>query len=323
MNFNKNILKIDCNKTMESTCTFIQEQKSSLKRDGIVIGLSGGVDSALVASLCVETLGKEKVLGLILPEKDSNVVSAKYAKKDAERLGIETKTIDVTPKLNVIGTYKKMNKIIKGIFPDYNNNCKFKITLPSDLLKKDSYNVFKLTIEDSKGNIKSTRLNIKDLRGIVAATSTKQRIRMLHLYYYAELNNYIVCGTTNRSEFMQGYFVKYGDGGVDIEPLAHLYKVQVYQLANHMKIINEILNRKPSPDTFSFEVSDEEFYIRIPYQKLDILLYAWENNISISEICEIMSLTENQVRRVFRDITSKYNATKHLRQMPPTISNEI
>jgi len=166
----------------------------------------------------------------------------------------------------------------------------------------------------------STRLDTASMRNIVAATDTKQRTRMIHLYYYAEMNNYLVCGTTNRNEDVQGFFVKYGDGGVDIEPLAYLYKTQVYQLADYLGVIKEIIERAPSPDTFSFTVSDEEFYFRIPYDKLDLLLYAWENNVAIPEVCEAMSLTEEQVKRVFRDFTSKQNATKHLHILPPTLA---
>ena len=236
-----------------------------------------------------------------------------------KRLGIETKKIDITPTLEAFGTYEKRDAVIKSIFPEYNNEYKFKITLPQELLQKDAFNFFTITIEEKDGNIKSARLKKDDLNGIVAATDTKQRMRMMHLYYYAELQNYLVCGTTNKSEVLQGFFVKYGDGGVDIEPLAHLYKMQVYQLAKYLKVIGEIIKRKPSPDTFTCNVSDEEFYFRIPYDTLDLLLYAWKNNVSISEVCEVMDLKEEQVKRALRDFISKYNATKHLRQLPPIL----
>jgi len=323
MNFHKDILKIDCESEVSRICSFILQQKIAMRRDGIVVGLSGGVDSALAAALSVKAVGVEKVFGLILPEKESNPVSAEYAKKHAEKLGIQTETIDITPMLESFGTYEKRDKVIREIFPEYDSGYKLKITLPADLLSKDAFNFFTLKIEKGNGDVKSARLNKEALNGIVAATDTKQRTRMMHLYYYAEMKNYVVCGTTNKSEVMQGFFVKYGDGGVDIEPIAHLYKDQVYQLSKHLNVIREIIDRTPSPDTFSFQVSDEEFYFRIPYDKLDLLLYAWENNIMISEICEVMDLKEEQVKRSFRDFTSKYNSTKHLRQLPPQINKEI
>jgi NAD+ synthase len=256
---------------------------------------------------------------LILPERESNPVSAEYAAKHAEKLGIETETVDITPTLEAFGTYQKRDEVIKGVFPEYNSESKSKITLPADLLSRDSLNFFTLKIDDGKGNVKSARLNKEMLNGIVAATDTKQRTRMMHLYYCAEKKSYIVCGTTNRTEVMEGFFVKYGDGGVDIEPLSHLYKTQVYQLSEYLGVIREIIERAPSPDTWSFQVSDEEFYFRIPYATLDLLLYAWEYDIPTERVCEVMDLTEEQVQRATRDFNAKYNATKHLRQLPPTL----
>ena len=319
MEFNKDVLKLDSKSEVERICEFIRQELRDIKRDGIVIGLSGGIDSALSAALCVKALGKDKVFGLILPEKESNPVSAEYAAKHARELGIETETVDVTPTLEAFGTYRKRDDLIRKAFPDYDSKSKSKITLPADLLSKDSFNFFTLKIDDGKGNIKSARLNKKMLNGIVAATDTKQRTRMMHLYYYAEMKNYIVCGTTNKTEVIEGFFVKYGDGGVDIEPLSHLYKTQVYQLSEYLGVIREIIERTPSPDTWSFEVSDEEFYFRIPYEVLDLLLFAWEYNIPTERVCEVMNLIPEQVKRAMRDFNAKYNATRHLRQLPPTL----
>jgi len=319
MDFHKDILKIDCKSEAERICSFIQQQLRAIRRDGAVIGLSGGVDSAVSAAICVKALGKDKVFGLILPEKESNPVSSVYAAKQAKQLDIETETIDITPTLEAFGTYRNRDKAIREVFPEYDDGYKSKITLPADLLSRDAYNIFTLKIDDGKGNVKSARLGKKTLNGIVAATNSKLRTRMMHLYYYAEIKNYLVCGTTNKTEAIQGFFVKYGDGGVDIEPLGHLYKTQIYELAEYLGVISEIIERVPSPDTFSFQVSDEEFYFRIPYATLDLLLYAWEYNIPVERVCQTMNLTEEQVKRATRDFAAKYNATKHLRQLPPTL----
>lgn len=285
-----------------------------------MVGISGGIDSALASAVCLRALGREKVLCLILPEKESNPVSAKFAAKHAQELGVRTITEDITSTLEGFGTYKRRDDVIKKIFPEYDHRYKSKITLPPDLLARDAFNVFSLKIEDSKGNINSARLDNRGMQAIVAASNTKQRTRMMYLYYYAEMNNYLVCGTTNRSEDVQGFFVKYGDGGVDIEPLAHLYKMQIYQLAEYLGVTREIIEREPSPDTYSFVQSDEEFYFRMPYEKLDLLLYAWENKVPLAEVCEAMALTEEQVKRAFRDFTSKANATRHLHAMPPVLN---
>lgn len=320
MDFHQDILNLDCKKEMERLSSFFQDQMRTMKREGAVVGLSGGIDSALVAELCVQILGPEKVLGLILPEKESSPRSAEYAGRQADKLGIPTETVDITPTLEGFGAYARRDEVIRSVFPEYTSEYQAKITLPADLLSKDSLNFFTLKIRDVQGQVKSTRLGKKALNGIVAATDLKQRTRMMYLYYYAERENYLVCGTTNKSETIQGFFVKYGDGGVDIEPTAHLYKTQVYQLAKHLGVVPEILERAPSPDTFSYPVSDEEFYFRMPYAKLDLLLYAWENKVPLPEVGEVMHLSPEQVKRAFRDFTAKYNATKHLRQLPPNLA---
>ncbi len=319
MNFNIDILKVNAEEEIERISSFIKQQAASMKRNGVVVGLSGGIDSALAAALSVKAVGADKVLGVILPEKESNPVSAEYAARHAEELGINTETIDITPVLEKFGTYEKRDAVIKSVFSEYNSECKIKITLPPDLLARDAYNFFTLVMDDGKGDIKTARLNKECLNGIVAATNTKHRTRMIHLYYYAEKKNYLECGTTNKTEVLQGDFVKYGDGGVDIEPLAHLFKTQVYQLAEYLGVVREIIERAPSPDTFSFPVSDEEFYFRMSFDKLDPLLYAWENDVDISLICDVMNLSEEQVKRAFRDFVSKNKTTWHLRQLPPVI----
>jgi NAD+ synthase len=301
MKFHKDILKIDCEKEANRISDFVKVQTLSMRREGAVIGLSGGVYSAVSAELCVKGLGKARVFGLILPERESSPLSKEFALKQAQKMWISSEIIDITPKLEGFGSYRKRDEIIKRIFPEYDSNYRLKIALPPDLLTRQTLNFFTLIIDDGKGNAKSDRFRKEALNEIVAATDTKQRTRMMHLYYFAEKMNYLVCGTTNKSELMQGFFVKYGDGGVDIEPIAHLFKTQVYQLAEWLGVIDEIIQRKPSPDTFSFEVSDEEFYFRMPYNKLALLLYSWKNEISLKEICEVMGLSKERVSRAFRD----------------------
>jgi NAD+ synthase len=321
MGFNKDILKIDCAAEADKLCTFIRQQVGSMKRDGAIIGLSGGVDSALCAILCAEALGKDRVLGIVLPEKENSPISEELANKHARAIGIETITEDISPALEGFGTYQKRNKVIREVFPEFTDEYKSKIVLPPDLLAKDALNYFTLKIMDPKGQVKSTRLTNNILRRIVAATNTKQVTRMMYLNYFADANNYLVCGTTNRTEYMQGFFVKFGDGGVDIEPIEHLYKMQVYQLAEYLNVIPEIVKRAPSPDTFSFTVTDEEMYFRIPYSTLDLLLYAWENKVPVAEVSRALALTEEQVKRAFRDLTSKYNTTNAVRLPPQSLNN--
>ncbi len=317
MEFKRNILEIDSQAVSSEISSFISQQLNLLKRDGIIIGLSGGVDSALCARLCVKAIGIERVFGLILPERESAAISLEYAKRDAENLGIKYEIIDISDTIESLGGYSIRDKVIKEYFPEYHEGYKSKIVLPADIIRRDSFNFFTLIIEDNLGNKRSVRLDNRALRKIVASTNSKQRTRMLYLYRFAETNNCLVCGTTNRTENVQGYFVKYGDGGVDIEPIIQLYKYQVYQLAKLLGVSKEIIDREPSPDTFSLAVTDEEFYFRVPYNTLDLLLYAWEHNVPVAEVGKVMGLDETQVRRVYRDIKAKYNLTNHQRSMPP------
>ena len=319
MPFNKNILKIECKKEIDRITTFILKNVSSMNRDGIVVGLSGGIDSAIITALCVRSLGRERVFGLVLPDKDSSPKSSEFATKEAKRLGIEIKTLDITSILDALGTYENRDSIVKFLLPDFNDKCKYAITLPGNILKSKQLNFFKVKMITENGEVKTARPNKKQINGILAASNTKQRMRMINLYYYAEKKHYLVCGTTNRTEMLQGFFVKYGDGGVDMEPIAHLYKTQIYQMAKYLGISQEIINRKPTPDTYSAEVDDIEFYFRIPFEKLDMLLYAWKNNVPINEVYTVMDLSQEQVERVFKDFNSKYKASKHMLELPPSL----
>jgi NAD+ synthase len=322
MEFSKDVLKIDHHKEVERISSFIKKTiLIDMHKKGAVIGLSGGIDSALSAALCVEALGTEKVLGIILPERDSSNVSEEYALLLANRLGMRTVKTQITPVLKELGVYKKRDQVVGKNFPDFDpSTWRYKIVLPQNLLERDRLNVFFLVVQLPDGSEKKKRLSMQDYLQIVASTNIKQRTRMVYLYYFAEKNNYAVVGTTNRTETRQGFFVKYGDGGVDIEPLAHLYKSQIYMLAEYLGIPKEIRERTPSPDTYTAEVSDTEFYFSVPFHILDPFLWADENNIPPTRICEVLSLTEEQYKRVKRDIDRKSVATWHYLQTPPTVA---
>ena len=320
MEFHKNILNIEPERECNRIGKFIKEQVfSRFRREGGVVGISGGIDSALTAALSIRALGKDKVLGVLLPEKESNPISLTYGELLIKKLGIRSEKVDITSSLESLGSYSRRDEIIKKIFPEYDNTYKIKIGLPQDLLERDRINYFSLKIINPKGEEKSFRLSKDQLLGIVAATDMKQRTRMTQLYYYAEKNNYLVIGTTNYSEYAQGFYVKFGDGGVDLEPIAHLYKTQVYQLSKYLDIPQEIIDREPSPDTFPAVVSDQEFYFCIPYELLDLLLYAQENKIPLNKVSEVLNLQEEQIKRVYRDFDQKRKASAHLVQTAPNL----
>lgn len=321
MMFTKDVLRLRPEAEANRVCEFIREQTlQRYRRKGVVVGISGGLDSAVVTALCVRTFGADRVFGLLLPEKESSPVSEPYARELADAFGVKVARVDLTPILSALGAYEKKNEVIRKLCPDYDpDQDKTKISLPANLLDQPGLSVFSLTVQKPDGGETRHRLGPDDFQTIVAAQNMKQRSRMIALYFHAERLHCIVGGTTNRSEVEQGFFVKYGDGGVDIEPLAHLYKTQVYQLARHLGVTESILNRKPSPDTWTGEVSDEEFYFRMPFDLLDLLLYAWGHGVPKAEVRETLGLKDEQIERAFSDFESKKRATWHCRVMPPAL----
>ena len=323
-NFNHKILEIDCTTEAARICEFMRKTVlKDYRRRGVVVGISGGIDSALTATLSVKTFGKEKVQGLILPEKESSAESEVLARQLSDWLGIKTETVPITPILESLGVYQMREAIVKKYIPKFDADWKYKMAISKDTLERDGLNIFYLIAIDTDGMVQRERLSLSDYLEMVAATDMKQRTRMMELYFYAEKSNYIVAGTTNKSELLQGYYVKYGDGGVDMEPIAHLYKTQVFQLSEFLDIPQEIIKRTPSPDTWSAGVSDEEFYFRLPYDLLDLLLYAHENEIPSEDVSNVLNMPPEKILRLYKDFEAKNKATWHLRVMPPNLVSSL
>jgi NAD+ synthase len=260
---------------------------------------------------------------VILPEKESSPESESFASEQADKLGIAFSTVDVTPMIEAFGSYESRNQVIREVCPGFDPATDtMKIVLPPDLLDHDGLNVFSLVVDRADGETFSRRLKPEQIRRIFAAQNVKQRTRMIQLYSFAERFHYVMGGTTNRTEMDQGFFVKFGDGGVDIEPMAHLYKAQIFALAEHMGVTENIRKRRPSPDTWPGGVTDEEFYFRMPFETLDLLLYAWNEGLSQEEASRPLDLTVDQVNRAYRDFSSKHATTWHLRALPPNLLDE-
>lgn len=249
----------------------------------------------------------------MMPENDSNPDSLELAKKLSAKFNTKYVVENMTEALAGYGCYKRRDEAIKNVFPEFNNNYKAKITLPTNLMEKESLNVFQLTIIDPAGKLKSERLPLKEYLQIVAASNFKQRSRMSMLYYHAEARNYAVIGTGNKNEHEQGFFVKYGDGGADIKPIAHLFKTQVFQLAEYLEVPDEIRKRTPTTDTYSAEQAQEEFFFRVPFGILDRVWYGWEQNVPPNEIAKALELTEENVESIIHDTQRKIRTTEYLR----------
>jgi len=313
-------LNINPETEVEKICAEIRNLlRTKLKKRGLIIAISGGVDSGVSAALCVKALGKNKVFGLLLPETDSSSESLTRGKALAEHLGIKYATENIAPTLEAIGCYKWRDDAIKNIFPDYDGTWKNKITIAGG--KEGKFNHFYLVVETPDGEIQKKRMDLKEYLQIVAATNYKQRIRKTIEYFHADRLNYAVIGTPNRLEFDQGFFVKNGDGSADIKPISHLYKTQVYALAKHLEIPEEIATATPTTDTYSMEQGQDEFYFALPYQKMDIALWALNHNISESELASYLKITKEQANYIYNDIQNKRVTTHYLHAKPYLVTS--
>jgi NAD+ synthase len=266
-------LKIDCDEETKKITDHIREVVAKrFKKRGAVVALSGGVDSSVVGALCVRALGKERVLGLLMPEKDSARETLELSRLITEHLEISTVHEDITGILEAVGCYHRRDEAIREAVPQYSPGYKCKIVLPN-VTDDDRYRIFSVVVQSPEGEQIKVRLKPNSYLGIVAATNFKQRTRKMLEYYHADRLNYAVTGTPNRQEYDQGFFVKLGDGAADIKPIAHLYKTQVYQMAEFLGIPDEIRNRPPTTDTYPMQQSQEEFYFSVPYDKMDLCLY--------------------------------------------------
>jgi len=286
-----------------------------LRRKGTVVGLSGGIDSSVVAALAVRALGKERALGLLMPETDSAGESEPLGRLLAEFLGLRTERENISPILEAAGCYRRRDEAIRTLIPEYASGYKCKIVLP-DILSREGYPIFSLVVQSPSGQETRVRLTAEAYLGLVAATNFKQRTRKMIEYYYADRMHYAVAGTPNRLEYELGFFVKNGDGAADLKPIAHLYKTQVYQLAEYLEIPEEIRHRPPTTDTHSMPQSQEEFFFSLPYDRMDLCLYAKDQGYAPEEASAALGFTVDQVDRIYRDIDAKRSAARYLHLTP-------
>ncbi|MDP4208347.1 MAG: NAD(+) synthase [Bacteroidota bacterium] len=319
MQLHKDILVFD---NVASVCENIQNEIRSqifsvLHRRGAVVGISGGVDSSVTLALAATALGPDKVLGLMLPERDSSSESALLAQKLADTFGVKTITEDITGALEGFGCYRRRDEAVSVVFPEYDpKTYKMKIGIRQSGLKTGLPPVFYLTIVKPDGSEESKILPVNQYAQIVAASNFKQRSRMSMLYYHAERLHYAVVGTPNKHEVEQGFFVKYGDGGADLMPIGNFYKTQVYQLAKHLGVPEEIIKRTPTTDTYSAEQTQEEFFYQLPFEQMDLMWYAFENNISATEVAPVMDMSADEVEKIFLSFHRKQQTTDYLRRGP-------
>jgi NAD+ synthase len=283
---------------------------SVLRRRGVVVGVSGGIDSALCLALATRALRPERVVALLMPDRDTPEAATRRAHRYARQLGVQVIIEDIDAPLESLGCFRRRDAAIRRLFPDLGERYRSKITVAADLLDRDRVSYFNLVVETADGEIRSRRMPPDDYLAVVAATNMKQRVRTLLEYTHAEGRNYAVVGTPNRLEYVLGFFVRGGDGLADVKPIAHLYKAQVRALAEQLGVDQEITSITPSTDTYSLPQTQEEFYFGVSLPQLDLLLYAHEHDVPPEEVASVTGLSPTQVKRAFHDMAGKRRAAE-------------
>lgn len=316
ISFSATALELDAAAETDRIVKEMREKlRGDLRKRGLVLGISGGIDSSVCAALAVRALGPKNVFGLFMPENDSDPDSLRLGRSVAETFGLESVIEDIGPSLAAMGCYARRDDFIRQVVPEYGRGWASKIVF-DNALTTGGYNISSLVVQSPQGETIKLRLPAHVYLGIVAATNMKQRTRKQLEYYHADRLNFAVIGTPNRLEYDQGFFVKNGDGAADIKPIAHLYKSQVYQLAAYLGVPAEVRARPPTTDTYSLAQTQEEFYFALPYAKMDICLYGLENSIAAAEIGAATSLSAAQVEAVWSDIQSKRKVARYLHMQP-------
>ncbi len=311
------ILTLDAEAETTRIATALRSQLADvLKRRGLVVGMSGGLDSSVCAGLAVKAVGPRRVFGLFMPERDSDPQSLTLAREYADKLGIDYAVEDIAPTLEALGCYRRRNDAIRRVVPEFRDDWGCKIVLPGNRLDSDRLNVYHLVYAPPGAPTRDVRLSAEAYREIVAATNFKQRVRKMLEYFHADRLHYAVIGTPNRLEYDQGFFVKGGDGLADLKPIAHLYKTQVYQLAGHLGVPLGVTSRPPTTDTYSLPQSQEEFYFSLPALTMDLVLHALNAGRSVAEAAGALGLSPGQVERAYREIAQKRSTTRYLHERP-------
>lgn len=317
--FSKDILQIE---NIEIVCNEIisklkNDVTRKLQRRGAVIGISGGIDSSVCMALSAKAFGQKNVTAIMLPEQDSNDDSRVLAEKLASKFGITDLLLEnITNSLDGFGCYQRRDEAIARVISDFDPAVdKAKIEIKQNAAS-NLPPAFSVTVIKPNGEIISKLLPVKEYLQIVASTNFKQRSRMSMLYYHAERLHYAVIGTPNKHEVEQGFFVKHGDGGADVMPIGHLYKTQVYQLAKHLGVPQEIIDRTPTTDTYTAEQTQEDFFYQMPFEQMDLIWYGWENNYPANEVGNIMNKTTQDIENIYRNFERKRKTTEYLRMRP-------
>jgi len=315
------VLAIDAEAEVARIGRWMQDALSrELRKRGVVVAISGGIDSAVCAALAVKALGSSKVFGLLLPERESSPDSTAKGRELVEMLGIEHLVVDITSVLTAFGCYAERDAAIKRVIPEYGDGWRSKIAIAGS--GKGQIASFRLIAESPSSERFESRLAHRELLQIIAATSFKQRTRKTIEYFHADRLNYAVLGTPNKLEYDLGFFVRNGDGSADIKPIAHLYKAHVFTMAEFLKIPSSIQQATPSTDTYSMSQGQDEFYFGLEWRQMDKAVWAIAQEISSTETAELLGIRKDTAQRLIEDIQSKKRMSQVLRAQPKIISDK-
>ncbi|MCS4505809.1 NH(3)-dependent NAD(+) synthetase [wastewater metagenome] len=311
-------LALDCEAEAERIAAGLRRLLAErIGRRGLVVAVSGGIDSALCAALAVRAVGPRRVFALMLPERDSDPETQVRARALVEQLGVPHQQEDIAPMLEAVGCYRWRDEAMRTVFPDYDADWSSKIVIRGGL--EGRYNHFELVVRAPGGRQRRRRLGYQAYLQIVAATNFKQRVRKTLEYFHADRLNYAVVGTPNRLEYDQGFFVKGGDGAADVKPIAHLYKSQVYALARHLGVPESICTAAPTTDTYSLPQGQDEFYFALPYDRMDLALYARNHHMPAETLAEALGVAVTEAEHIYRDIDVKRRTTRYLHESGLTV----
>jgi NAD+ synthase len=305
---------LDLAREAERIAAALRDATRQLRRRGLVVAMSGGIDSSVCAALAVKALGAEHVFGLLLPERDSTVGEGSLGALLARHLGIRFERQDISGALGALGCYTSQNEVLRRVLPGYGDDWKFKLVIAAAMGGRVS--ISRVVAQDPQGGRHEARLSAADYQQLVAATNFKQRVRKVLEYYHADRLHYAVTGTPNRLEYDQGFFVKLGDGAADVKPIAHLYKTQVYAMARQLGLPEAVTSSTPTTDTFSLAQGQDEFYFGLPYPQMDLVLWHVNEGLPAGALAAALGCEVKAAEAHMAAVHAKRRTTAYLHAAP-------